>query len=46
MTASANAPRPEAPAKRMATLNGDELRMNNPGRLGGGQTNLVWKRAK
>ena len=36
----------EAPAKRIATLNGDELRMNNPGRLGGGQTNLVWKRAK
>jgi Lipocalin-like domain len=36
----------EAPAKRMATLNGDELRMNNPGRLAGGQTNLVWKRAK
>jgi hypothetical protein len=36
----------EAPAKRIATLNGDELRMTNPGRLAGGQTNLVWKRAK
>jgi len=46
MEASSFPNQTEAPAKRMATLNGDELRMNNPGRLAGGQTNLVWKRAK
>jgi hypothetical protein len=33
-------------AKRMATITGDELRVHNPARLAGGQTNLVWKRDK
>jgi hypothetical protein len=34
------------PAKRMATIAGDELRVTNAARLAGGQTNLVWRRAK
>jgi lipocalin-like protein len=34
------------PAKRMAAISGDELKVTNPGRLAGGQTNLVWKRDK
>jgi hypothetical protein len=46
MEASSFPNQTEAPAKRIATLNGDELRMNNPVRLAGGQVNLVWKRAK
>jgi hypothetical protein len=28
------------------SLNTDELKFNNPARLGGGQNNLVWKRVK
>jgi hypothetical protein len=34
------------PAKRNASISGDELRVTNASRLAGGQTNLVWKRAK
>jgi hypothetical protein len=34
------------PGKRMVELNGDDLRVTNPGRLAGGQTIIVWKRAK
>ena len=33
-------------AKRMVELNGDDLKISNPGRLAGGQTINVWKRAK
>jgi hypothetical protein len=35
-----------AAAKRMVELNGDDLKITNPGRLAGGQTINVWKRAK
>src|SRR5262245_50686029 len=34
------------PAKRMVELNGDDLKVTNPGRLAGGQTVIVWKRVK
>jgi hypothetical protein len=34
------------PAKRMVELNGDDLKVTNPGRLAGGQTIIVWKRLK
>jgi stress-induced morphogen len=34
------------PAKRMVALTGDEMTVTNPGRLAGGQTITVWKRAK
>jgi hypothetical protein len=34
------------PAKRMVELNGDDLKVTNPGRLAGGQTIIVWKRIK
>jgi hypothetical protein len=33
-------------AKRMVELNGDDLKLTNPGRIAGGQTINVWKRAK
>src|SRR4051794_26292887 len=32
-------------AKRMVELNGDDLKVTNPGRLAGGQNISVWKRA-
>jgi hypothetical protein len=32
--------------KRMATLMGDELKIDNPGRQAGGRTVTVWRRAK
>jgi hypothetical protein len=32
--------------KRMVELNGDDLKVTNPGRLAGGQTMMVWKRIK
>jgi enolase len=32
--------------KRMVELNGDDLKVTNPGRLAGGQTIMVWKRVK
>jgi hypothetical protein len=32
--------------KRVATLTGDELKIDNPGRQAGGRTVMVWKRAK
>lgn len=35
-----------APAKRMVAFIGDELTVTNAGRLAGGQTIMVWKRAK
>ena len=35
-----------APAKRMVALAGDEMTVTNPGRLAGGQTLIVWRRAK
>jgi len=34
------------PGKRMVELNGDDLKVTNPGRLAGGQTIMVWKRVK
>jgi hypothetical protein len=34
------------PAKRMITFTGDEMKVTNPGRLAGGQTVIVWKRAR
>jgi hypothetical protein len=34
------------PAKRMVAITGDEMKVTNPGRLAGGQTVIVWKRAK
>jgi hypothetical protein len=34
------------PAKRLVALTGDEMTVTNPGRLAGGQTITVWKRAK
>jgi hypothetical protein len=34
------------PAKRLVTFTGDEMKVTNPGRLAGGQTLIVWKRAK
>jgi hypothetical protein len=34
------------PAKRVATLTGDELKLDNPGRQAGGRTVTVWRRAK
>jgi Lipocalin-like domain len=33
-------------AKRVATLTGDELKLENPGRQAGGKTIIVWTRAK
>jgi hypothetical protein len=33
-------------AKRVATLTGDELKLDNPGRTAGGTTVIIWKRAK
>ena len=33
-------------AKRVATLTGDELKLDNPGRTAGGRTVNVWRRAK
>src|SRR3954447_5888842 len=33
-------------AKRMVDINGDDLKVTNPGRLAGGQTIIVWKRVK
>jgi hypothetical protein len=35
-----------ADAKRVATLTGDELKLDNPGRTAGGRTVSVWRRAK
>jgi hypothetical protein len=35
-----------APATRLFEINGDEMRMVTPARLGGGQVMSVWKRAK
>ena len=35
-----------APAKRVVTLTGDELKIDNPGRQAGGRTVTVWRRAK
>ena len=35
-----------ADAKRVATLTGDELKLDNPGRTAGGRTVMVWRRAK
>jgi hypothetical protein len=35
-----------APATRVFEINGDEMRMSNPVRLGGGQVTSVWKRVK
>jgi hypothetical protein len=35
-----------APAKRLVEINGDEMKVINSGRLAGGQTIIVWKRAK
>jgi len=35
-----------ADAKRVATLTGDDLKLDNPGRTAGGRTVLVWRRAK
>jgi hypothetical protein len=32
--------------KRVATLTGDELKIDNPGRQAGGKTVTVWRRAK
>jgi hypothetical protein len=32
--------------KRVATLMGDELKIDNPGRQAGGRTVTVWKRTK
>jgi hypothetical protein len=32
--------------KRVATLMGDELKIDNPGRQAGGRTVTVWRRAK
>ena len=34
------------PGKRTVELSGDDLKVTNPGRLAGGQTIIVWKRAK
>jgi hypothetical protein len=34
------------PTKRVATLTGDELKLDNPGRQAGGRTVTVWRRAK
>jgi hypothetical protein len=34
------------PAKRLVEINGDEMKVTNTGRLAGGQTIIVWKRAK
>jgi hypothetical protein len=33
-------------AKRIATLSGDELKLDNPGRTAGGRTVIVLRRAK
>ena len=33
-------------AKRVAILTGDELKLDNPGRIAGGRTVTVWRRAK
>ena len=35
-----------ADAKRVATFTGDELKLDNPGRMAGGKTVTVWRRAK
>jgi hypothetical protein len=35
-----------APAKRTVELTGDEMKVTNAGRLSGGQTITVWRRAK
>ncbi len=35
-----------ADAKRVATLTGDELKLDNPARTAGGKTVTVWRRAK
>ena len=35
-----------APARRLVEINGDEMKVINSGRLAGGQTIIVWKRAK
>ncbi len=35
-----------ADAKRVATLTGDELKLDNPSRTAGGRTVTVWRRAK
>jgi hypothetical protein len=32
--------------KRVATLTGDELKIDNPGRQAGGRTVTVWRRTK
>jgi Lipocalin-like domain len=34
-----------APAKRMVEFTGDQMTVTNPGRLAGGHTTIVWKRA-
>jgi hypothetical protein len=34
------------PAKRTVAMNGDEMKVTNPGRLAGGQTIIVWRRIK
>ena len=35
-----------AEAKRVAVFSGDELKLDNPGRMAGGKTVTVWKREK
>ena len=35
-----------APAKRIPVFSGDEMTVDNPGRLAGGSTITVWRRAK
>ena len=35
-----------SPARRMVEFTGEEMKVTNPVRLGGGQVTLVWKRAK
>jgi hypothetical protein len=35
-----------APAKRVATFTGDELKLDNPGRQAGGRTVTVWRRMR
>lgn len=35
-----------APGKRMVEITGDEMRLSNPTRIGGGQTQTVWRRTK
>jgi enolase len=36
----------KARTKRMVEIDGDDMKVTNPTRLAGGQTLLVWRRAK